>query len=46
MKTAEPIKKNKPEYHSRGHRDVRLPRRAKSAAFAGREAQNNKIAAI
>jgi hypothetical protein len=27
MKAAVPIKKNKPDYHSRGHRDVRLPRR-------------------
>jgi hypothetical protein len=45
MKATVPNKKDKPNDYSKGHRDLRLPRRDRSAAFAGREAQT-KIAAI
>ena len=40
MKATVPIKKDKPDDYSKGHRDLRLPDGDRSAAFAGREAQN------
>jgi uncharacterized protein (TIGR03118 family) len=46
MNTAVPMKKNKPDYHSNGQRDLQLPRRDRSAAFRGGEAQKRKLANI
>lgn len=35
MKATVPIKKNKPDYYSNGHRDLRLPRRGLKRSFRG-----------
>ena len=42
MKATVPIKKDKPDDYSKGHRDLRLPRRGQKRSFRGEGGSKRK----